>query len=170
VLRRRSLLAVVAAAGVALLVQAAAARPTARTDGSVLLRTATPVDGLAADGAVVMVKTASCHGPNGQVDHLLAWNPLRRRVVKVPGPRCKGAVPYTNVLEQAVAGGRLAWVPWIGGLTGSTWLLTATTRRPRDVVRLTPYAGRTSDGGLGNSVGNVHDDGSLLVFNTGRSA
>jgi hypothetical protein len=78
---------------------------------------------------------------------------VRRRVVAVPGPKCKGAVPYTNVLEETVAGRRLAWVPWIGGLTGSTWLLTATTRKPGSVTRLTRYAGRTADGGLGYSVG-----------------
>jgi hypothetical protein len=88
------------------------------------------------------------------------------RVVRVPGPRCKGVVPYSTVLEEAVADGRLAWVPWIGGLSGSTWLLTATTRKPKTIVRLTRDAGRTSDGRLGDSVGNVHGDGSLLVFNT----
>jgi len=129
--RRRSLLALLAAAGVPLLVQAAdAGRPTSAANRPQLLRTAAPVDGLAADGAVVLVKTASCHGQIGQIDHLLAWNPLRRRVVVVPGPKCSGAVPYTNVLEEAVAGRRLAWVPWIGGLSGSSWLLTATTRKP----------------------------------------
>ena len=153
----------IAAAAVSLLVPAA---PTARLDASGLLRTTAPVDGLAADGAVVLVKTASCHGPSAPLDQLLVWNPLRSRVVRVPGPPCKGAVPYTTVLEEAVAGDRLAWVPWIGGLSGSTWLLTTTTRKPNAIVRLTRYAGRTSDGGLGNSVGNVHGDGSLLVFNT----
>ena len=91
---------------------------------------------------------------------------MRGRAVRLPGPRCKGVVPYTTVLDEAVAGDRLAWVPWIGGLSGSTWLLTATIRKPKAIVRLTGDAGRTSDGGLGDSVGNVHGDGSLLVFNT----
>ena len=155
----------VAAAAVALFVSTTSGRPTPRT-AAALLRTTAPVDGLSADGAVVLVKTASCHGPSAPLDQLLAWNPIRGRIVHVPGPPCKGVIPYSTVLEEAVAGDRLAWVPWIGGLSGSTWLLTTTTRKPSAIVRLTRYAGRTSDGGLGNSVGNVHGDGSLLVFNT----
>jgi hypothetical protein len=155
----------IAAAAVALFVSTTSGRSTART-GTALLRTTAPVDGLAADGAVVLVKTASCHGPTAPLDQLLAWNPVRGRVVHVPGPRCKGVVPYTTVLEEAVAADRVAWVPWIGGLSGSTWLLTATIRGPKAIVRFTRDAGRTSDGGLGDSVGNVHGDGSLLVFNT----
>jgi hypothetical protein len=145
------------AALAAVLPVGAAGHPASGPSGVRLLQTSAPVVSLGADGRLASVWTGSCR------EGLLAWDPRRRSTVHIRDPKCRYE---TGILEQAIAGNRLAWVPWSGGLSSSTWLLTATIARPRSVIRLTRFAGRMSDGGLGNSVGNVHGDGPLLVFNT----
>jgi hypothetical protein len=130
-----------------------------------LLATATPVSALAADGSIAAVST-ECG------KHFLeevAWNPLRRSVVKV-GPSsthaCYGSSTGDGIWEQGMAGQRLAWVPYAGGNFRETYLFTSTVGRPRSATMLVRQTVHSTGDGTGNWVGNVHGDGSLLVFNT----
>ena len=66
-----------------------------------------------------------------------------------------------------MAARRLAWVYYAGGNFRSTYLLTATVGRPRSTTMLVRQTVHNTFDGNGDWVGNVHGDGSLLVFNTG---
>ena len=157
----RKVLMFVAAAAVALL-GATVAQPTAGSSGVRVLRTATHVTGLAADGSVVAVSTTRC-GPQEYL--VYAWNPVRRSVVPMAHrqlPECG----FEWIGDAGIAGGRLAWVPSSGGNHTESWLITATTRKPRSTTRLTGNMVHSSDSGVGDWVGNINGDGSLLVFNT----
>jgi hypothetical protein len=130
-----------------------------------LLGTATPVTTLAADGSIAAVST-EC---GKRFLEEVAWNPVRRSVVSMDSPRerqCFGASTGEGISEQGVAGRRLAWVRYGGGNYTQMWLVTATVRRPRSTTSLTKFQDHQTDGGVGEWVGNVHGDGSLLVFNT----
>jgi hypothetical protein len=129
------------------------------------LRTATPVVALAADGSQVAVATGC--GP--RVYELFAWNPVRRSVVSMAPRRqrrCNGASTGEGILEAAIAGRSLAWVPFAGGNFREQWLVTATLRRPLATTKLVDVRAHSTAGVVGDWVGNVHGDGSLLVFNT----
>ena len=65
-----------------------------------------------------------------------------------------------------IAGRRLAWVRDVGGNYREAWLVTATIGRPRSTTQLTEAQVRNTDTGVGDWVGNINGDGSLLVFNT----
>ena len=96
------------------------------------------------------------------------WNPKRRSTVFIgarAGRYCSDA-RGSGILEEGIAGHRLAWVPYGAGHNSESWLLTATIRRPRSTARLTDTAVHNTDSGVGDYVGNVHGDGPLLVFNT----
>jgi hypothetical protein len=163
------LITLVAAAAIALL-GATGGQPTPGSSGVRVLRTATGVTGFAVDGSVASVATNCRDG-----DHLrpelefFAWNPLRRSIVSM-GPRrqreCYGASTGEGIWEEAIAGRRLAWVRFAGGNFREAWLVTATIDKPLSPRQLTGVKVRNTDNGLGDWVGNVHGDGSLLVFNT----
>jgi hypothetical protein len=69
-------------------------------------------------------------------------------------------------LEAGVAGRSLAWVPFAGGNFREQWLVTAPVRRPLATTKLVNVRVHNTEGVVGDWVGNVHGDGSLLVFNT----
>ena len=130
-----------------------------------LLGTARPVATLAADGSIAAVST-DC---GKRFLEEVAWNPVRRSVVSMASPRgiaCFGASTGEGISEQGVAGRRLAWVRFGGGNYTEMWLVTATVGRPRSTTSLTKQKVHNTDDGTGEWVGNVHGDGSLLVFNT----
>jgi hypothetical protein len=118
---------------------------------------------IAADGSLVAVATAC----NSHEYQLYAWNPVRRSVTSVAPRRQRRCYDSsTGIWEAAIAGRRLAWVAFAGGNSSQSWLLTATTRRPLSTSDLTGQKDRNTGDGVGDWVGNVHGDGSLLVFNT----
>ena len=158
----RKLITLVAAAAVALL-GATGAQPTAGSSGVRVLRTATYVTGLAADGSLAAVSTTACGASQYQ---LYAWNPVRRSVVSMVSRHLRECGSEW-IDDAGIAGARLAWVPsGGGGNTSESWLVTAMTQKPRSTTRLTEGKVHSNDSGVGDSVGNVHGDGSLLVFNT----
>jgi hypothetical protein len=157
----RKLLIIVSAGAVALL-GATGAQPTPGSSGVRLLRTATGVSGLAADGSVAAVATVC----GDTAPHkLFAWNPVRRSVVRM-GTRRERECDREGILGQAIAGRRLAWVPWQAGNYVYTRLLTATVGRPLSTTELIEERSRHADSLVGDWVGNVQGDGPLLVFNT----
>ncbi len=148
------LLSVVAVA----LLGATAAQPTSGPSKR-LLRLAAPVTELAADGA--QAATFAC----GTGDYwFLAWNPVRRSTVLVDRSGCTSG--SSGISALGVAGHRLAWVPYDAGNYTESQLVTATVRRPRSITRLTGTRVHNTDDGVGDDVGNIYGDGSLLVFNT----
>jgi len=157
------LITLVAAAAVALL-GATGAQPTPGSSGVRLLRTATGVTGLAADGSVAAVATG-CGDWGYPVPHLFAWNPVRRSVVRM-GTRRERKCDRGGVLEQAIAGHRLVWVPYQAGNYIYARLVTATVERPLSTTQLIEERTHHADSGIGDWVGNVHGNGPLLVFNT----
>jgi hypothetical protein len=162
-MRLRQLVSVISVAAVALL-GASAAKPTSGSGGVRTLRTATPV-GISADGSRVAVFTAC--GPH--VYELLVWTPVRRSVISMAPRRqrrCYGASTGEGIWEASIAGRQVAWVPYAGGNFQQAWLVTATTRRPLSTRRLTGMKDRNTGDQEGDWVGNIHGDGSLLVFNT----
>jgi hypothetical protein len=96
----------------------------------------------------------------------VAWEPLRRSVVSMGRRGCGGSSTGEGIWEQGLAGQRLAWVPYAGGNYRETYLFTTTVRRPRSMTMLVRQTIHNTDDGTGDWVGNVHGDGSLLVFNT----
>lgn len=153
------LITLVAAATVALL-GATTAQPTSGSRGVRVLRTATHVSGLAADGSLAAVSTTACGASQYQ---LYAWNPVRRSVVSMV-PRHLRECGFEWIGATGIAGRRIAWVPSSGGNTTSSWLVTATVWRPRPIARLTGES--VHNPLVGDWVGNINGDGSLLVFNT----
>jgi hypothetical protein len=129
-----------------------------------LLGTARPVTTLAADGSIAAVSTECGKRFLEQV----AWNPVLRSVVSMASRerQCFYAPTGEGIWEQGIAGRRLAWVRYEGGNYRQTWLVTATVRRPRSTTSVTKQKTHNTDSGVGEWVGNVHGDGSLLVFNT----
>jgi hypothetical protein len=130
--------------------------------GARLLRVPGEVTTLAADGHVVTV-TACGARENDSYWHY-AWNPVHRSVRLLERKWCGSG--HGGILSQGIAGGRLAWVRYDAGNYTTAYLVTATVHRPRPAMRLTGDKVRNSDSLEGDSVGNVHGDGSLLVFNT----
>jgi hypothetical protein len=163
------LITLVAAAAVALL-GATVAQPTAGSSGVRVLRAAGGVGGFAADGSVAVVTTGCQYrGRLAGELQLLAWNPVRRSVISIAPQRqrkCYGASTGEGIWEQAIAGRRLAWVPYGGGNYREAWLVTATIEKPLSTRQLTGVKVRNTGSDLGDWVGNVHGDGYLLVFNT----
>ena len=161
----RAKLVLIPLAVAALLVGTAAAHSISGSGGVRTLRTGTHVFGLAADGSRVAVSTAC----GAHVYELYAWNPLRRSVVSMAPRRqrkCYGASTGEGIWEQSIAGQQLAWVPFAGGNDREQWLVTATTGSPRSTTRLVEERSHSTDGVVGDWVGNVYGDGPLLVFNT----
>jgi hypothetical protein len=129
------------------------------------LRTATQVTGIAADGSKAAVAT-TC---GTRAYELFAWNPVRRSVVSMAPRRqrrCYGASTGEGIWEVGIAGRSLAWVPYYGGNEQVQWLFTATVRRPLATTKLVKDRVHGTGSTVGDWVGNVHGDGSLLVFNT----
>ena len=148
-----------------LLLGTSAARSTSGAGGVRTLRTATDATALVADGPQVAVATAC--GPH--FHELVGWNPVRRSVVSLARRRdreCYGSSTGEGILEVGSARGRFAWVHYDGGNYRRQWLVTATLRRPRSTTKLTEVRTHSTDGDVGDWVGNVHGYGSLLVFNT----
>jgi hypothetical protein len=146
--------------GRALLVLACAAAlaadaPASRMGGPQLLTLSARVRALAADGDVAAVATTGCPAP------VVVWNPVRGSRTGIPRPKCRYA---HNPIEAAIAGRQVAWVDASGGNFTETTVMTATIGEPRSAAELASRA-RASDGGLGDSTGNVFGDGPLLVFN-----
>jgi hypothetical protein len=133
--------------------------------GERTLRTGTPVIGLAADGSIAAIPTAC--GPHAF--WLYAWTPVRRLVASMARQhdrKCYGASTGEGIWEVGIAGQRLAWVPFAGGNSQESWLITGRVGQPRSTTRLTQTLVHDTGNGIGDWVGNVHGDGSLLVFNT----
>ena len=140
------------------LLGATAAQPTSGS-GKRQLRVAAPVIHLAADGP--LAATFAC----GTGDYwFFAWNPARRSAALVDRSGC--ASGRGGILALGVAGHRLAWVPYDSGNYTEAQLVTATVRRPRAITRLTAMRVHNTDDGVGDHVGSIYGDGSLLVFNT----
>jgi hypothetical protein len=156
-MRLLTLLTLVSVAAVALL-GATAAQPTVGP-GKRVLRLPAPVTRLAADGPLATVTSCGI-GPYW----LFAWNPVRRSATLISRNAC--ASGRGGILAQGIAGSRLAWVPYNAGNYTESQLVTATVRRPRSISRLTGTIVHSADDGVGDWVGNIYGDGSLLVFNT----
>ena len=157
------LITLVAAAAVALL-GATGAQPTPGSSGVRVLRTATSRHGLAADGSVAAVSTSASCGRLARVS-VYAWNPVRRSVVPMAPrhqPECR--VRMDRGLRASPAGASRGCPP--RAATPQSWLVTATTRKPRSTRRLTGERVHDTGSGVGDWVGNINGDGSLLVFNT----
>jgi hypothetical protein len=165
----RKLLILVTAAAVALL-GATGAQPTAGSSGVRVLRVAAGVPSLAADDSVAALTTGCRYrGRLAGELQLFAWNPVRRSVISIAPQRqrkCYGASTGEGIWEHAIAGRRLAWVPYGGGNYREAWLVTATIEKPLSTRQLTGVKDRNTGSDLGDWVGNVHGDGYLLVFNT----
>jgi hypothetical protein len=156
-MRLPRLLMLASVAAVALL-SATAAEPTSGS-GKRLLRLPAPVTRLAVDGPIA---TVTACGPG--LYWFFAWNPVRRSTVLIERNGC--ASGRGGISAQGIAGNRLAWVTYDSGNYTESQLGTATVRRPRPVARLTGVRGHSTDGAVGDWVGNVYGDESLLVFNT----
>jgi hypothetical protein len=169
-MRARASALLLACIGVALVVGAVARSGPPLSFAAVqghgrLLGTARPVTTLAADGSIAAVST-DC---GKRFFEEVAWNPVRRSVVSMVSARerqCYEGSTGDGISEQGVAGRRLAWVRYYGGNYTEMYLLTATVGRPRSTKSLTKLQTHQTDGGVGDWVGNVRGDGSLLVFNT----
>jgi hypothetical protein len=157
---------------VAALVVGSAAAPTrARAAGIRTLRTPTPVVSLAADGPNAAVATECGAGTPGpyRTYGCYSLNPIRRSVVSMARPRqrrCFVSSTGERIWEAGIAGPRLAWVPFAGGNDQQARLATASSRKPQSVAFPTDWLWRNTGNTVGDWVGNVHGDGSLLVFNT----
>lgn len=147
----------------ALLVGTAAAL-TASPRREPLLRTRAPITGLAADGTRAVVST-KCR-PHGF--WVRVWNPVLGSTTSV-GARtgAEACVGNEGIAQQGIGGRRLAWVRYAAGNETEEWLLTASTASARRITRLGGVKVRNSGDGVGDFVGNLHGDGSLLVYNTG---
>ena len=146
-----------------LLVGTAGARP-GRHSETRTLRIPRPAM-VAADGSTAAVAT-DC-GP--RVYWLYAWTPVRRSTVSIAPPhqrKCYFESTGDGVWEHGIAGRRIAWVAFTGGNLRQSWLVTATIGKPRSTTTLTGPLDRVTGSGVGDWVGNVHGDRSLLVFNT----
>ena len=167
-MHHRKLLTLGFAAAVALL-GATAGQSTSGSGGVRMLRTATAVTGLSADGSVAAVATDCGDRDHPAREHqLFAWNPVRRSVVSMAPRRqreCSGSSTGEEIYG-VIAGRRLAWVRDVGGNYREAWLVTAAIRKPRSTTQLTGAMVRNTDTGVGDWVGNINGDGSLLVFNT----
>jgi hypothetical protein len=149
----------------ALLLGAANAGSISTAPGGRTLRTGATVTTLAADGTRAEVATGC--GPH--VFELVAWSPVRRSVVPIASRRertCYGSSTGEGISALGAAGERLAWVQFAGGNYRQMWLLTGTVGSPRSTTRLTGERSHNTGSGEGDWVGNIHGDGSLLVFNT----
>ncbi len=143
----------------------AAARSTSGAGGIRTLRTAGGATALAADGSRAAVATAC----GAHVFELFAWNPVRRLVVSMARRRereCYGASTGEGISDVGIAGQHLAWVRFAGGNFREAWLVTGAVGKPPSTTRLTETKIHSTGDGVGDWVGNVHGDGSLLVFNT----
>jgi hypothetical protein len=155
----------------ALVVGSTTARAESASGGIRTLSTPTPVVSLAADGPNAAVATACGAGRYGpyQTYGLYSWNPIRRSVVSMARPRqrrCFDSSTGEGIWEAGIAGPRPAWVSFAGGNDQQARLATASSRKPRSVAFLTYWMWRNTGNTEGDWVGNVHGDGSLLVFNT----
>jgi hypothetical protein len=153
---KRFLLA--AALGGLVLAGVALAAPAPR-----LLRTSTPVSGLAMDGPNVAVATAWARG---HCERVVAWNPLRPTLKALgrAGP-CEETSTGRGILYQAVAGKRVAWITDGGGNAHDSQLFVASLDRPQ-VTRRLAFTTYSIDSGDGTYVGHLHGSGSLLVYAT----
>jgi hypothetical protein len=133
------------------LASAAAAAPSAST--SVTLRTSGPMVALAADGrrAALMI---SGHGRW----RIVVWEPAAHRVLAI---HTESDADFGGSL--ALAGTRVAWDDWSGGLTIQTRISSATLARRR-AVSLGSADG--TDGGPGEQALAPTGDGKLLAFTT----
>jgi hypothetical protein len=156
-MRLLKLLTITSAVAVALL-SATVAQPTSGPTKHVL-RLAARVSGLAADGSFAV--TTAC----GKRDYwFFAWNPVRQSSTLLARRECDRGNSF--ILAQGVAGRRIAWVPYDAGNESESRLVTATIGRPRSITPLTGFRVHGTDDGVGDWVGNIYGDGSLLVFNT----
>ena len=157
---------------VAALVVGSAVAPTGpRAAGIRTLRTPTPVVSLAADGPSAAVATECGAGRSGPylTYALYSWNPIRRSVVSMARPRqrrCFESSTGEGIWESGIAGPRTAWVSFQGGNDQEARLGTGSSRKPQSAAFLTGWLWRNTGNMEGDWVGNVHGDGSLLVFNT----
>jgi hypothetical protein len=117
------------------------------------------VTSLAADGSIAAVST-NC---GKRFLEEIAWNPVARSVVRMGSQDDRDCSMIQGIGEQGVASQRLAWVRLGGGNYTEMWLLTATVKHPRSATTLVENMVHQD---TGDWVGNVHGDGSLLVFNT----
>jgi hypothetical protein len=137
---------------------AAAAAPKAR-----VLQTTTPVSGLAADGSTFVVATA---WSANHCERVVAWNPVQPSLQALGRT---GACPETStgrgILEQAIAGRRVAWLADGGGNQHQSQLWVASLANPK-VARRLAATSRDIDTGAGTYAGGVRGAGSLLVYAT----
>ncbi|MGZ8694241.1 MAG: hypothetical protein ACXWYS_02250 [Gaiellaceae bacterium] len=151
-------LLLVAALGGLVLAGLALAVPAPR-----LLRTSTPVSGLAMDGSTVAVATA---WGRGHCERVVAWSPLRPSLKALGrAARCEETSTGRGILYQAVAGKRVAWVTDGGGNAHDSQLFVTSLDRPQ-VTRRLAFTTYNIDSGDGTYVGHVHGSGSLLVYAT----
>lgn len=144
-----------------LLAGAAIAEPQASAQ---VIRTAGVVDGLAADAGIAAITVRKSRG---DCDRIVAWEPRRRRLVRVGSRKrpCLGLstgewIPYT-----AVAGRRVAWVWDGGGNFHDLAVRSATVDRPLRVAGLA-IRSYNVDSLVGRYAGSPHGDGELLVYGT----
>jgi hypothetical protein len=139
------------------------ARSSTSGSGAQLVKTDAPVTGLAVDRSVVAVATP---WPTTETHHpcLSTWNP-RRASVLVMWKGCGGVGGQSGIDALGVAGKRLAWVRTETSTTLIQHLITATVDKRHPRHRLADGSD-SGDTGVGDYVGNVQGDRSLLVFNT----
>ena len=122
-----------------------------QTSNSMTLSTRTPVTAIAADG-----KRAALLLPEQGRWRIVIWEPTAHRVLRIHSE--SDADPGGSV---ALAGTRVAWDDWWGGLTIETRVSSATVAHPA-AVSLGSDEG--TDGGPGWEVLAPRGDGKLLAF------
>jgi hypothetical protein len=135
----------------------AAAAPSAAT--ARVLETRGPVVALAADGGRVTLAVRSLATDHSVCVGVIAWEPMRSRVVRLERP-CPYDAPST-VEGVALAGTRVAWVTAAGGMSTETIVKAATLARPRPVWL---GYGVSAGGEYGTFAKRPFGDGALLAF------
>jgi hypothetical protein len=160
-------LSVALAVGVLAMVSPAARADTRTTSGvetpprsyTRVLSVRGTVDLLSADGRRAGLVVS------GTYLDVLIWAPEAGSVWRFNDDR-SGCCDSDGIQEVAVAGSHVAWLRWFRGLNVHLFVETATIARPRPVPVVEDVENGEGGGDPGGDyVGNLHGDGSLLVFN-----
>ncbi|MGA9762133.1 MAG: hypothetical protein WBQ14_06905 [Gaiellaceae bacterium] len=134
------------------------------------MRTAQPVEHIAADGSRIAVAMAA--RKMNICDEIVVWSPEKRNVVRFyPGSNCNTAPTIDDIQELALAGKTIYWLDADGGLSISLQVFRRTlgTGRTEPVSSLGSYslsAYQPGDNGPSALLGNLLGAGNLLVFNS----
>jgi len=149
----------------------AAASPSG--GGIRVLRTAQPVEHIAADGPRIAVAMAA--RKMGFCDEIVVWSPQKRNIVRFyPGSNCNTAPTIDDIQEFALAGKTVYWLDADGGLSISLQVFRRTlgTNKTEPVSPVGSYslsAYEYGEYGPYAFLGNLFGAGNLVVFNSWKS-